>query len=107
MKVKVIKFSHDSDPMVVELEPTLEAMQALVGGYIEIVPLRSDGLELCCNEEGKFKDLPPTVDIFGGQDTVVGDCALMRHDDEGEMVSVTAEDIAEFVGRGRIREIEC
>ena len=37
---------------------TLEAKQKLVGGNIEVVPLR-DTVVLICNEEGKFIALPP------------------------------------------------
>ena len=35
----------------------LEAMQAIVGGYIEAINL-PEGLVLVCNEEGALRDLP-------------------------------------------------
>ncbi len=43
----------------------LEDMQAIVGGYIEAVPLCSDGAVLVCNEEGKFDDLPVSRVLIG------------------------------------------
>lgn len=101
MNIKVIKIPVGSDPMVVQIPNTLDAMKAIVGGWIEIVSL-GDGLDLCLNEEGKLLGLPPNVALFGGQDVVAGDCFLLRHDEEGESISVTIEDINKFVGHGRV-----
>lgn len=45
---------------VIDTEPdngtdfSLEELQAIVGGYIEVVSLR-DGRLICCDEEGKLK----------------------------------------------------
>lgn len=44
----------------------------------------------------------PVLCLFGGQDVVAGDCFLLRHDEEGESISVTIEDINKFVGHGRV-----
>ncbi len=104
-KVKVIHITLDSDPLVIEIDPTLEQMQSLVGGLIDIVRLRQDGLMLCCNDEGKLLGLPLTVSIWEGRDFIAGDCFLFRDDEEGEMVSVTKEDIDEFVGHGQIVDL--
>lgn len=104
--IKVIRLPFDSDPLVVEVDPTLTALQALVGGgYIEIVPVGRDGLELVCDEEGKLKGLPLNVAIFGGQDVVAGDAFLMRHDRKGEPASVTDADVARYVGKGRVTSL--
>jgi len=103
-KIKVIKIGVNSDPLVVEIAPTLDEMKALVGGWIEIVSI-GGGLDLCCNEEGKLMGLPPNVALFGGQDIVAGDCFLLRHDEEGEAVSVTAADIKKYVNKGRLRAL--
>ena len=104
MNIKVIKIPVGSDPMVVQIPNTLDAMKAIVGGWIEIVSL-GGGLDLCLNEEGKLLGLPPNVALFGGQDVVAGDCFLLRHDEEGEAVSVTAADIKKYVGHGRITSL--
>lgn len=42
----------------------LEALQTIVGGYIETVTLATD-LVIICNEEGKLLDLPYNCDICG------------------------------------------
>ena len=104
-KVKIIRFVADSDPFVMEIEPTLEQMQSLVGGLIDIVSIRPDGLMLCCNDEGKILDLPWTVTIWDGHDYIAGDCFLFRSDADGETISVTQADIDEFVGHGRIEDL--
>lgn len=105
-RIKVIRLPFDSDPLAVEVEPTLDAMQALVGGgCIEIVPIGRDGLELVCDEEGKLKGLPWNLEIFGGQDVVAGHAFLMRHNRKGEPASVTDADVARFVGKGRVTSL--
>lgn len=53
-----------------EAENELEALQNIVGGYIEVIPLTSD-LVLICNEEGKLKGLKPNRWITG--DVIHGD----------------------------------
>lgn len=104
-KIKVIRLPCDSDPLVVEVDPTLANLQALVGGgFIQIVPVSSDGLELVCDEEGKLKGLPLNVSIFGGHDVVAGDAFLLRHR-RGKPASVTDADVARFVGKGRVTSL--
>jgi hypothetical protein len=46
---------------VVEITPTLDEFQKLVGGYIENVPrpTYASGWYAYCTEEGKFEQLPP------------------------------------------------
>lgn len=54
----------------IEIENTLEALQAAVGGYIEVVTL-GDGLAAIVNEEGKQYDLPFNRGLYaGGMDPV-------------------------------------
>jgi hypothetical protein len=43
-----------------DIEKTLEAMQAIVGGYIEVITLRN-GLDLICDEEGRLKNKEPNA----------------------------------------------
>lgn len=62
-----------------EIDNNLAALQALVGGCIEVVPL-SGGLLLICNEEGKLAGLP--VSMFYGQDPIAGPAIICR--DVGE-----------------------
>jgi hypothetical protein len=105
--VRVIYIPVGSDPLVRDIEPTLDAMKALIGGgYIEYVGLtRHPGLSLVCDEEGKLKRLRPNMILVERDDVVAGDCFLIRTSDEGEAASVTRADIEALVGKGRIHAL--
>lgn len=48
-----------------ELVPnTLEALQKLVGGYIETVTIADDAVVIC-NEEGRLRGLPENCEVCG------------------------------------------
>ena len=47
--VRVIEFTENS--------PTLEELQSIVGGYVEMIMLH-DGRQMMFNEEGRHRDLP-------------------------------------------------
>jgi hypothetical protein len=93
VKIKIIKAPVGSEPFVVEIDNGLDAMQAQVGGLIEVV--RVDGLDLICNEEGLLLSLPYNRTVGGHR--IHGDFFLSRHDEDGEAVSVTTDDIKRFV----------
>lgn len=57
--MQCIKIEPGKEPVVSEIDNTLTAMQAYVGGYIETVTL-SDGLVVIVNEDGKYMGLPRT-----------------------------------------------
>ena len=46
-------------PKTVEIDGSLESMQALVGGLIQVLyPFEDDAVALICNDEGKLLGLP-------------------------------------------------
>ena len=53
-KLKVLVFEPEEEPVVREINPSLESMQAVVGGWIEAIPIRNYPIALICNEEGKL-----------------------------------------------------
>lgn len=53
-KLKVLLVEPHKYPKVVEIPHTLEAMQELVGGYIEEYMPFDDDVAIVCNEEGKM-----------------------------------------------------
>lgn len=61
-------------PRVTDMEPTLGALQSLVGGYIEAVPLGEDFV-LIVRETGKLDGLPPNVLLDG--DLLVGNVVVL------------------------------
>ena len=54
-EITVLKVEPGKEPEEVTIPNTLEAMQEMVGGFIEIVYL--DDVCLVCNEEGKLMGL--------------------------------------------------
>ena len=56
--MKVIVVRPFTQPKVEEIENTLEAKQAIVGGYIQAIYPWEDEIALICNEEGKLLNLP-------------------------------------------------
>lgn len=66
---------------------TLETLQQLVGGYIQIVPVgsRRDHCVIC-DEDGRLKDLPENVTIC--KVSYVGNVILCGLDEEGELCDI-------------------
>lgn len=61
--MKVLAYKVGQEPVVMEIENSLTALQEFVGGYIEVVSISHQDLKytylLICNEEGKLYNLPP------------------------------------------------
>lgn len=85
--IEILVFPTKGEPYKTQIENTLEAMQKVVGGYIEpvrhpaneIVRYAFDGkpVTLVVNEEGKLHNLEPNNNIGG----IVGDCFFILDDD--------------------------
>ena len=86
-----------------EINNTLEELQKIVGGYIE-VPFLSEtfyenGIDMIINEEGKFiEDCKPEIAVVDGEtknvlDVVHGNCIFASHDEEGETIGLTEKQI--------------
>lgn len=87
---------------VQHIKNTLEALQEIVGGYIEIPFLseifNDNNIDIVINEEGKFiEGLNPEIAIVNknGQilDLVYGNCIFVSHDERGETVSLDDKQI--------------
>lgn len=83
--INVLKVEPGKVPERIDLPNTLEAMQQLVGGYIESVWL-GDGVCLICNEEGKLSNLEPNRRV--GNDIIAGTFFLAGDDESGDFVSL-------------------
>lgn len=101
MKVLILS---NNELEVKEIDNTLEVLQKIVGGYIEI-PFISEvfadnGIDMIINDEGKFiEGLKPEIAIVKDGtnevlDVVMGNCIFASHNDEGDTVSLTDEQIA-------------
>lgn len=56
--MRVLMVEPGKEAVETEIENSLEAMQAAVGGYIEMIQPYADDVALICNEEGKLEHLP-------------------------------------------------
>ena len=56
--MRVLLVEPEKAPVIAKIDDTLEAMQKVVGGYIEVVYPFDDHVALVCNEEGKLSGLP-------------------------------------------------
>ena len=81
---------------VKEFEDSLDVLQEYVGGYIDVVAL-NHGIDLVINDEGKIKELPINRAWTNGNgrvyDIIHGNILCVRHDGEGEFISIEKEDI--------------
>lgn len=94
--IRVLLVKVGQDPVVVETSNDLEALQALVGGLLECVPMQA-GYDLWLNESARMLGLPRNrivVDIARGRPVgyaIHGDFFLAKHDGDGDIVSMPAE----------------
>lgn len=95
---RILSVPVGGSPLELTIPRGLEAMQKLVGGYIEMVTLE-EGIDLVCNEEGKLQGLPANRDIPELRDTIRGDFFISRHDEEGETVDLTDADVKKYTKR--------
>ena len=73
------KADHGTRPVIIEIDNTLEALQNLVGGYIDTLTVFEDAV-LIFNEEGRLRGLPYNCRIFGIE--LVGPIVLAGIDGE-------------------------
>lgn len=100
MKVLVLS---DGKLEIKEIENTLEELQKIVGGYIEIPFLSKvfvdNIIDVIINEEGKYIDgLKPEIAIVNSKtkqvlDVVYGNCIFASHDIEGNTTALNDEQI--------------
>ena len=87
--IQVLKVAPGKAPEAIIIPNTLEAMQQMVGGYIEVIPL--EDVCLVCNEEGKLMGLPGSRRL--GDDVIAGTFFLAGDTSAGDFCSLTQEQI--------------
>ena len=78
--MRVIIKEPNDDARIEEIEVTLEELQQIVGGYIEIIPFTFDSI-IICNEEGRLRNLPFNfqMPVHGG---IVGTAIICDDNEE-------------------------
>jgi len=71
MNIKVILVEPDKEPIVIEIKHSLNTLQSIVGGYIDMVEI-DENIDIILNDEGKILGLPLNRFIFKDSDIVAG-----------------------------------
>lgn len=93
--MKVIVKAPNNPAIEVEIENELEALQGIVGGYIECVYL-PNGAILICNEEGKIRNLPRN--FITQRDVIKGTVIICGESEEDfDDVSITLDEFNQML----------
>jgi hypothetical protein len=90
--VRVLKLVPGRKPEVVEIENSLDVLQRSVGGYIEVVKI-GERLDLIVNEHGAMLE---ALGTFNGR-AIVGVALAVRKDEQGDLISLTDEDMEDVL----------
>ena len=100
--IKVIIVKPYCEPSIEYIENSLETLQDIVKGLIELLIL-NDKVDLLCNEEGKLLSLKPNRRI--GEDIIAGNFILLSSNNEGEFISLDNDSIKSCYERFKRIEI--
>jgi hypothetical protein len=92
-RVRVVYVPVGEAPRTIAIDNTLEALQKLVGGYVQAVPL-ADSVDIMCNEEGLVLGLP--FNRIYGPHAFHGNFFISRVDRNGKTISLTDDDIDQY-----------
>ena len=95
--LQVVFKKPNEEPIKMEIENTLEKLQELVDGYIEIIPANDDkSIFMIVNEEGRLKDLESN--IWVGNTCIVGNVIFVQNKFDSDFHSLT-DDMVEVIIR--------
>lgn len=97
-KIKVLLVQPNKEPIIVDINNRLDAMQAIVGGYIEVYMPFDDDVAIICDEEGKVKGKNLNRAIYSNGevvDVIAGDFFLCYSPAESEDFLSLPDDLIE------------
>lgn len=103
--MKIIVVPVNEIPRSIEIDGSLESMQAVVGGLIQLYPLdNTDDVVIICNEEGKINGSAPNRVIIGAdgrvEDVIYGDFFLCSAPPDSEdLKSIPDHLVDEYIRR--------
>jgi hypothetical protein len=109
--IQVVVVEPMKKPYKKTIPNTLEAMQEIVKGYIEIVPFgktdKGGSLAITLNEEGKLINMPMNRIIVGkgGSDVFVGTFFITAFNMQGDNISLSDADCDKFIKRFTSMEV--
>ena len=90
--IRVLVFAPNQHPVAKEITGSLQSMQELVDGFVQMVPI-GQGLDLVCNEEGKLNGANPNRFVPVLEDMIFGTFFITKCNKDGDLVSLTGQDI--------------
>lgn len=96
--IRVLVVEPLKEPHIAEIKNDYTAMQEIVGGCIEFVPLPDDDCHIYCNDEGKLDGLPGNRKMDHG-DILCGTFLICADDGEGNDSSLNDEQIGRYMER--------
>lgn len=98
-KIRVGIKKVDKPIKFIEIEDTIEKLQEIVDGYIDIFTtdsLAEIGIDIILNDEGKLRGMDTNIALTDGKndqllDVIVGDIIFAGHDSFGNTISLTDE----------------
>lgn len=92
--MRVIIKEPYKEPIVTNIVDTLENLQKIIGGLIEVISLpKSNGIDIIANEEGKMNSLEGNFFIPEYDDCIVGPAIIVSFNKGGEFVGLTNKQI--------------
>lgn len=88
-KIRIVLARVGEAPVVTDIENTLEAMQATVGGYVECV--RVDDLDVWLNEDGLGLSLPFNRTV--AEYPLVGPIFVAASNEDGDTLGLTDDQV--------------
>ena len=101
-KIKVLMVEPGKHPTVTELDNNLDSLQKAVSincdyqGLIELIPVEL-GVVFLCNEEGKLNGMEGNRKF--GYDILAGVFYVCSEDEEGNLASLSDENMAKYKSR--------
>ena len=91
-KLRILIIEPSKEPYKIKIKYTLENLQKLVGGLIDIIELENN-VDLICNDEGKILELP--INRITKCDIIVGTFLITGHHN-GETISLSKKQIRKY-----------
>ena len=108
--MRILVVEPERRPEVREINDTLEAMQEIVGGPIQVIYPFEDPVALICNDEGKILNLPMNRGLRDGNgriyDIIFGTFFLCEAPEDSDcFTGLTQEQIKKYGERFRTPEV--
>jgi len=91
-KIKILVVEPNKEPYPLKIECTLENLQNIVGGQIEVVALE-ENIDLICNDKGKLLNLEMNRAI---KNDIICGTFIISGQYKGEIVSLNDKQIEKY-----------